>query len=77
MTEMIEEIKTQVGGLTSQERAELAYFLICSLDGEEEDPDVEVAWDVELDRRAAEIESGKAVGRPASQVFAELRRKHP
>jgi hypothetical protein len=48
MTETMEKLKTQLGQLTSQERAELAYFLPCSL---EEDREGEAAWEVELARR--------------------------
>jgi hypothetical protein len=33
--------------------------------------------DAVLAKRAAEIMSGKAVGKPADQVFAELRDKYP
>jgi putative addiction module component (TIGR02574 family) len=41
------------------------------------DADAEVAWDAELDRRAAEIRAGEVVGKPADQVFAELRERFP
>jgi hypothetical protein len=40
------------------------------------DDDSEAAWDAELERRAAEIKSGQAIGEPASKVFAELRDKY-
>ena len=33
--------------------------------------------DAILARRVADIESGQAAGKPADQVFAELREKHP
>ena len=36
----------------------------------------DAAWDAELARRAEEIKSGKAIGIPAAQVFAELREKY-
>ena len=58
-----------------QERAELAHFLMHSLD-EDVDTDAEAAWDAELARRMEEIRSAKAVGEPADKVFAELRKKH-
>jgi putative addiction module component (TIGR02574 family) len=74
MTVGIEKWKSELAGLTPQERAELAHFLIESLVSEA-DPEVEAAWDVELSRRADEIMSGKAVGKPAEQVFAELRQR--
>jgi putative addiction module component (TIGR02574 family) len=76
MTEAVERLKAELGVLSKQERAELVHFLIRSLD-QGEDADAEAAWDMELARRAAEIESGQVVGKPAAQVFAEIREKYP
>lgn len=75
MTETVQKLKEQVTMLTPEERADLAYFLLQSLDEEEEG--AEAAWDAVLARRAEEIRSGKVVGKPAAQVFAELRAKYP
>ena len=75
MTEAIEQIKSQAGSLTRPERAELAHFLLTSLDPEEEG--AEDAWRVEISRRVADIRSGRAKGRPADEVLAELREHHP
>lgn len=75
MTETAEKLKAQLSQLSTQERAELAHFLIHSLD-EGVDADGEAAWDAELERRMEEIRSGKAVGEPADKVFAELRKKY-
>jgi putative addiction module component (TIGR02574 family) len=75
MSEVAEKMKSELGRLPARERAELAHFLIRSLD-EEEDVDAEAAWDAELARRADEIKSGKAMGEPAAKVFAELREKY-
>ena len=61
--------------MPAQQRAELAHFLILSLD-EGEDEGVEEAWDQELARRMAQIESGEAVTIPAEEVFARLREKY-
>lgn len=77
MTETAERIKAELAQLSPQERAELAFFLIQSLEPEGDDQDEEAAWDAELARRAAEIDSGGAVGIPAEQVFSELRKKYP
>ncbi len=71
MTEAVEQFKAQLGGLSAPERAELAYFLITSLEPEEEG--AEEAWRVEVARRVAEIHSGRAVDRPADELFTELR----
>jgi putative addiction module component (TIGR02574 family) len=70
-----EKLRTELANLNDADRAELALFLINSLD-QGSDPDAEAAWDAELARRAEEIKSGKAVGEPAEKVFAELRQKY-
>jgi putative addiction module component (TIGR02574 family) len=72
MAETIEQLKMQLERLPRQERAELAHFLLCSLE-QDTDADADAAWEVELARRVADIQSGKVVGIPAAQVFAELR----
>lgn len=75
MTDTIELLKTQVGILTGPERADLAYFLLTSL--EQKEDGVEEAWRVEIARRVAEIRCGHAKGRSADEVLAELRESHP
>ena len=73
----IETLKTELAGLTEQVRAELAHFLIDTLDDANDDGDIEAVWDAELTRRADAIQRGVAVGKPSDQVFAELRQKFP
>ncbi len=75
MTAKAERIKSELAALTTEDRAELARFLIQSLD-EGEDQGVEEAWDEELKRRAVEIESGRVTGEPAENVLRELRAKY-
>ncbi len=75
MSETAEKLKAELSRLSPQERAELADFLIHSLDNET-DADAEAAWDAELARRLDEIKSGKAVGEPAEKVLRELREKY-
>jgi putative addiction module component (TIGR02574 family) len=75
MTEAVEQLKSQASSLSTRERAELAYFLLSSLEPEEEG--VEEAWQTEIARRVAQIRSGYAVGRPADEVLAELRERYP
>ena len=75
MTETAEKLKFELSHLSLRERAELASFLILSLD-EEVDVDAEAAWDAELTQRMEEIKSGEAVGEPADKVFTELREKY-
>jgi putative addiction module component (TIGR02574 family) len=75
MTEIAEKLKIELSQLSIQDRAELAYFLIHSLE-ESIDDDVEVGWDRELTRRLDEILSGKAIGESSNQVFSKLREKY-
>jgi len=74
----LENLKAELAGLTEQERAELPQFLLHTLDDGPADADAEVeaAWDAELARQADAIQRGTAVGKPAEQVFAELRQKY-
>ena len=76
MTTLGEKLKGELVQLPIEDRAELASFLIESLD-QGADPDAEAAWDTELARRAEEIRSVKVVGVPAEKVFADLRAKYP
>ena len=55
----LEKSRTEALRLTESERAELAYSLVTSLDGPA-DADAESAWDAEILRRLAEIDSGTA-----------------
>jgi putative addiction module component (TIGR02574 family) len=75
MSETTDELKAELARLPVPQRAELARFLIDSLD-QGEDADAEEAWDEELARRAEEIKNGMATGEPADDVMAELREKH-
>lgn len=71
----VEAYKSQLEKLSREERTELAYFLLDSLESVEEG--TAAAWDAEISRRVAEIRSGKANGKPAEEVFAELRELYP
>jgi len=75
MNAAVKRIRTELSSLSEADRAELARFLIASLD-EGTDADAEAAWDAELERRAEEIKSGRASGEPSEKVFSELRAKH-
>jgi len=75
MSKIAEELKEKLAALSSEDRAELAFFLIHSLDGAD-DPDWESAWRAELKKRSQEIENGTEQGEPADKVFAELREKY-
>lgn len=75
MTEVVEQFKSQLQHLSPHERAELAHFLLVSL--EPEDEGAPEAWEAEIARRVADIRSGRATGRLADEVFAELRKQQP
>jgi putative addiction module component (TIGR02574 family) len=75
MTETADKLRIELSQLSIQERAELAYFLIQSLD-QEVDADVVNAWNIELTRRMQEINRGNAAGEPSAKVFSELRVKY-
>jgi putative addiction module component (TIGR02574 family) len=72
MSALAQKLKTELGQLAELERAELAHFLIHSLDAPPSDVGEE-EFDAELGRRAEEIRAGRASGEPAAGVFAELR----
>lgn len=75
MTRAVERFKSELEQLSQAERAELASFLLESLGPE--DAGAAAAWDAEVSRRTAEIREGRAQGRPAEDVFAELRQQFP
>jgi putative addiction module component (TIGR02574 family) len=55
----LEKVRSEALRLPESERAELAHSLVVSLDGPT-DADAEPAWDAEILRRLAEIDSGTA-----------------
>jgi putative addiction module component (TIGR02574 family) len=75
MNPTVEHWKSQLAILPPEERAELADYLLSSLDDEHEA--IEAAWEEEASRRVAEIRSGKVVGRPAEELLDQLRRLYP
>lgn len=70
-----EQLREELLQLPTQDRAELAYCLIRSLDDDEDSP-THAAWEAELERRWQEMESGDVAGIPAESVFAGLWKKH-
>jgi putative addiction module component (TIGR02574 family) len=75
MNETAEKLKLELSQLSAKERAEIAYFLIHSLD-EGIDDNLEAAWDMELTQRLEDINRKIEEGEPSSQVFSELREKY-
>ena len=60
----------QLLALPSRDRARIAELLLASLDGHE--PGAAAAWDVEIDRRGIELESGEVSSVSGDTVFAEM-----
>ncbi len=70
MSNQAEAIEAQALTLSAAERVRLADRLIASVF---EDEAIESAWSVEVERRIAEIEAGRASLIPASQAIARAR----
>ena len=70
MSTHLEEVEAQALKLTAEERAHLADRLLASLS---RDPEVEEVWVIEVERRVAEIESGRAQLVPAGEAIARAR----
>jgi putative addiction module component (TIGR02574 family) len=68
----IEQIKAEAMQLPPEARADLADWLWVSVESRES---VQAAWDVEIARRIAEIESGTVELIPGEEVFARIDNK--
>ncbi len=75
MTSAVEQLKSQAEQLSVPERADLALFLLHSLEPQESG--AEAAWKTEINQRVAEIRSGTVTGRPVDDVLADLRLRYP
>jgi putative addiction module component (TIGR02574 family) len=73
MSDLVTELSQRARELSPEDRARLAEELLASLEGHLE-PEVDAAWDEELRKRIAEVESGTAKLVPADEVFARVRR---
>ena len=73
MSTLVEELSARAKTLSAEDRARLVEELLDSLQGES-DPEAESAWDREIERRVAEIESGAVKLISAEEVHAEARR---
>ncbi|MDH5552383.1 MAG: addiction module protein, partial [Nitrosomonas sp.] len=70
----VNELETEIRGLSVEDRMHLLRDLIAELDGVP-DAGVERAWLAEAERRYHEITAGTAKLIPADQVFAQARAK--
>jgi putative addiction module component (TIGR02574 family) len=73
MSTLVEELSARAKSLPPEDRARLAEELLESLE-ESPESEVEAAWDLEIERRVAEIEAGTAKLIAAQDVHAEARR---
>lgn len=73
MSDALKELETKAKSLTADERAQLAEFLLESI---QEPPvaEIEAAWDREIEERAAAYDRGELQSISAEDVFAEARR---
>lgn len=75
MSATLDELKSTVSGLPVPERAELAHYLLHTLESPDEGAAAE--WLAVAEQRMIDVRSGRVVGIPAEQVLASLRRPRP
>ena len=73
MTDLVAELSQRASELAPEDRARLAEELLASIEGHLE-PEVDAAWDEEIRKRIAEIESGTVKLILADEVFERVRR---
>lgn len=66
----LESLEAEVLKLAPADRSRLLERLIASL---EADPEVEAAWEIEADRREAQLKDGSARDVPGQEAIARLR----
>ena len=71
----IEKTRSEAMALSASERASLAHDLILSLD-DPADYELDAAHESEIQRRLKMVRQGAASGRPAVEVFADIKAKH-
>lgn len=74
MADVIAELEDRARRLPPRDRARLALTLIESLETAD-GGDVEEAWRIEVEARAAALDRGEATTVSAADTFAEIRRK--
>ncbi|MEO8353779.1 MAG: addiction module protein [Chthoniobacteraceae bacterium] len=73
MPATIEEITNNALTLSETDRAHLAQTLLRSLEPAE--GDIDEAWTTEVGRRLEQVRNGTASGRPAEEVFRDIRER--
>jgi putative addiction module component (TIGR02574 family) len=72
MADLVSELAERARALPPEDRARLAEELLASLAPGGDD--VEAAWDAEIRKRVAEVESGSVRLVPADEAFAQVRK---
>lgn len=70
MSTILEALEAEALKLPAADRSHLLERLIASLDI---DPEIEKGWELEADRREAELEAGSVVAVPGLEAIARLR----
>jgi putative addiction module component (TIGR02574 family) len=70
MSISLDELKVTLSGLPATQRAELAQYLLRSLEPDDEGAKAE--WLAVAEQRMAEVRAGKVVGIPAEEVLKSL-----
>jgi putative addiction module component (TIGR02574 family) len=76
MSLTLQELKEVAAALPAGERAELAQFLLRSLD-EQDEEGVRAEWLALAEPRMGEVKAGKVVGVPAEEVLKSLLEPRP
>ena len=76
MAATVDQLTHEALSLSEQERAQLAHTLLRSLDSAENVSEVDAAWEAEITRRVERVKQGTAKGRPAEDVFHDVRTQH-
>ena len=75
MNVAIEQLKSNLSGLPESDRADLAFYLLETLEPEEGDFADE--WRIEIERRIAEKKAGLPVSEPVENLLARLHKAYP
>ena len=75
MPATIEQLTHDALTLSELDRAQLAKTLLGSLEPDIEQG-VQEAWDMEVSKRLERLRQGAAQGRPAAEVFRDIRARH-
>jgi len=76
MSANINRVTEEALTLSEHDRVQLAHVLLQSLGPNGDSVEVEAAWDAEIARRVQRVKEGIATGRPADDVFRDIRARY-